>query len=460
MTARASTTDTAWYQLDADAALEQLDSTRDGLSDREAEQRLATFGPNELEDRGGRSSLQIFLSQFRDLFTVILIVAAAVSAFLEDWIEAVAILAIIVLNAAMGFVQEKKAEEAMAALKRMSVPEVTLVRSGQAIVTTSRDIVPGDVLVLETGNIIPADGRLVEAVNLDIEEAPLTGESVPVSKDAERVYRQEVPVADRDPTRDQEAVALEAPFDHRPRLTGLVASYPEERDRVEPGGLQPRREGGAVGVPDLPRQHRLAGRDQFASRRQDRHARPRDDREFPEPGGGSESCLGGAEPRARTQHDVALSNVLAPAGDVRARPDAFREAHAPLGSAGRGHLLDGHRVCAGGDHGSGEDAHALAGADLDCGFGAGGENARDREFASGFRQVGRADRVAVHRSPVEGRQVSIGDRVLGQEATRDAAVEPRALDTQRRDAFERDPQRFFEGDHRRGALYGGFTAGS
>ena len=137
---------------------------------------LATFGPNELEDRGGRSSLQIFLSQFRDLFTVILIVAAAISAFLEDWIEAVAILAIIVLNAAMGFVQEKKAEEAMAALKRMSVPEVTLIRSGQAIVTTSRDIVPGDVLVLETGNIIPADGRLIEAVNLDIEEAPLTGE--------------------------------------------------------------------------------------------------------------------------------------------------------------------------------------------------------------------------------------------------------------------------------------------
>ncbi|MGB5566662.1 MAG: cation-transporting P-type ATPase, partial [Acidimicrobiia bacterium] len=175
MTARASTTDTAWYQLDADTALEELDSSRDGLLDHEAAERLATFGPNELEDRGGRSSAQIFLAQFRDLFTVILIVAAVISAFLEDWIEAVAILAIIVLNAAMGFVQEKKAEEAMAALKRMSVPEVTLVRSGQTIVTTSRDIVPGDILVLETGNIIPADGRLMEAVNLDIEEAPLSG---------------------------------------------------------------------------------------------------------------------------------------------------------------------------------------------------------------------------------------------------------------------------------------------
>ena len=243
MTARASTTDTAWYQLDADAALEQLDSTRDGLSDREAEQRLATFGPNELEDRGGRSSLQIFLSQFRDLFTVILIVAAAISAFLEDWIEAVAILAIIVLNAAMGFVQEKKAEEAMAALKRMSVPEVTLVRSGQAIVTTSRDIVPGDVLVLETGNIIPADGRLVEAVNLDIEEAPLTGESVPVSKDAERVYRQEVPVADRRNTvyrgttvtrgRGTVVVTYTGMETELGRIAGLLQSVEEERTPLQ-----------------------------------------------------------------------------------------------------------------------------------------------------------------------------------------------------------------------------------
>jgi Ca2+-transporting ATPase len=197
MTPDSATAETAWYQIDADQALGRLGSSREGLSNHEADERLAAFGPNELEDRGGRSSTQIFLSQFRDLFTVILVVAAVISAFLEDWIEAVAILAIIVLNAAMGFVQEKKAEEAMAALKRMSVPEVTLVRSGQTSVRTSREIVPGDVVVLETGNIIPADGRLIEAVNLDVEEAPLTGESVPVSKDATRVYRQDVAVADR-----------------------------------------------------------------------------------------------------------------------------------------------------------------------------------------------------------------------------------------------------------------------
>ncbi len=197
MTTDTPTTDGDWYQISAETALERLGSSREGLSDTEAAERLATYGPNELEDRGGRSSLQIFLSQFRDLFTAILIIAAVISAFLKDWVEAVVILAIIVLNAVMGYVQEKKAEEAMAALKRMAVPEVTLVRSGETVVASAPDIVPGDILVLETGNIVPADGRLIEAVNLEIEEAPLTGESVPVGKAADKVYRKELAVADR-----------------------------------------------------------------------------------------------------------------------------------------------------------------------------------------------------------------------------------------------------------------------
>ncbi|MFV9673363.1 MAG: cation-translocating P-type ATPase, partial [Acidimicrobiia bacterium] len=197
MSTQTTTTETDWYRISADSTLEQLGSSRDGLSETEVTERLETYGTNELEDRGGRSSLRIFLSQFRDLFTAILIVAAVVSAFLKDWIEAVAILAIIILNAVMGFVQEKKAEEAMAALKRMAVPEVTLVRSGETIVTSASDIVPGDILILETGNIIPADGRLIEAINLEVEEAPLTGESVPVGKEADKVYNKELAVADR-----------------------------------------------------------------------------------------------------------------------------------------------------------------------------------------------------------------------------------------------------------------------
>ena len=188
---------TDWHRLDIGATLEALESSRDGLTSDAAARRLADYGRNELEDRGRRTPLQIFLSQFRDLFTTILIVAAVVSAFLGDWIEAAAILAIIILNAAMGFAQEKKAEEAMAALKRMAIPEATLLRAGEPVVVSSTDIVPGDVLVLETGNIVPADGRLIEAVNLEIDEAALTGESVPVGKSAGTVYHRPTAVADR-----------------------------------------------------------------------------------------------------------------------------------------------------------------------------------------------------------------------------------------------------------------------
>ena len=197
MNTETTAADTDWYQISTDSTLDRLGSSKDGLSEMEVAERLEKYGTNELEDRGGRSSLQIFLSQFQDLFTVILIVAAVISAFLEDWIEAVVILAIIVLNAVMGYVQEKKAEEAMAALKRMAVPEVTLVRSGETVIASAPDIVPGDILVLETGNIVPADGRLIEAVNLEIEEAPLTGESVPVGKEADKVYDKDLAVADR-----------------------------------------------------------------------------------------------------------------------------------------------------------------------------------------------------------------------------------------------------------------------
>jgi len=186
-----------WYQLDAAEVAERLGSGRQGLSTEEATNRLSEFGPNELEERGGRSRWQIFFAQFRDLFTLILVAAAVISAFLGDWIEMVAIFAIIVLNAAMGYVQESKAEEALAVLKRMAVPEVTVIRSGAPTVISAIAAVPGDSVVIETGNVIPADGRLVESANLDIEEAPLTGESAPVTKDASLVYTDTQPIADR-----------------------------------------------------------------------------------------------------------------------------------------------------------------------------------------------------------------------------------------------------------------------
>ena len=197
MTARTTTEPINWYQLDAAEVTERLGSGRQGLSAEEATDRLAEFGPNELEERGGRSRWQIFLAQFRDLFTLILVAAAVISAFLGDWIEMVAIFAIIVLNAVMGYFQESKAEEALAALKRMAVPEVTVIRSGDPTVISAIAVVPGDRVVIETGNVVPADGRLVESANLEIEEAPLTGESAPATKDASLVYTDKQPMADR-----------------------------------------------------------------------------------------------------------------------------------------------------------------------------------------------------------------------------------------------------------------------
>ena len=186
-----------WYRLSADEAADRLGSGPEGITVQEAERRLADFGPNELEEGDERTRWQIFLAQFRDLFTLILVVAAAISAFLGDWVELVAILAIIVLNAVMGYVQESKAEEALAALKKMAVPEVTVIRAGEPEEVSATGVVPGDAVLIETGNVVAADGRLLESVNLEVEEAALTGESAPVPKDAAQVYPAAREMADR-----------------------------------------------------------------------------------------------------------------------------------------------------------------------------------------------------------------------------------------------------------------------
>ena len=188
---------TPWYQVDAAEAAERLGSGPEGIPGSEAERRFAEFGPNELDEGQKRSKWQIFVAQFRDLFTLILVAAAGISAFLGDWVELVAILAIIVLNALMGYVQESKAEEALTALKKMAVPEVTVIRAGEPAVMAATGVVPGDAVLIETGNVVPADGRLLESINLEIEEAALTGESAPVPKDASMIYPGVRDMADR-----------------------------------------------------------------------------------------------------------------------------------------------------------------------------------------------------------------------------------------------------------------------
>ena len=155
-----------------------------GLSDQEAKLRLSQYGPNSLREAPRPSFWLLLLRQFNNFLVIILIAASLISLVLGEFIDATAIMAIVVLNTILGVVQESKAEEALAALKKMAAPEATVVRDGHVRTIPAADLVPGDVVILEAGDFIPADLRLTEAVNLRIDESPLTGESVAVEKDA------------------------------------------------------------------------------------------------------------------------------------------------------------------------------------------------------------------------------------------------------------------------------------
>ncbi len=168
-----------------------------GLTDDEAARRLARDGPNELIERGGKSPWFILWEQFASVMVVMLIIAAVVSAALGDYKDTSAILAIVILNAVLGFRQEYKAEMAMAALRKLGVPNVRVRRNGRVLEVPAGELTPGDIVVLEAGNMVPADGRLLESANLKILEASLTGESEPAGKDAGIVLEGEQPLADR-----------------------------------------------------------------------------------------------------------------------------------------------------------------------------------------------------------------------------------------------------------------------
>ena len=174
-----------WYELEAHVAAEQLDTDPEtGLPPSEAARRLIADGPNELVEVGARSVWAIAWEQVTATMVVILIVAAVVLAALGDYMDAGVILAIVVLNAMLGFHQEFRAEKAIAALKKLAVPHVKVRREGHVREISARDLVAGDVMLLEAGNIVAADGRLIDAATLRTQEAALTGESQPVDKDA------------------------------------------------------------------------------------------------------------------------------------------------------------------------------------------------------------------------------------------------------------------------------------
>ncbi|MCA9973254.1 MAG: cation-translocating P-type ATPase [Anaerolineales bacterium] len=168
-----------------------------GLSDAEAKKRLERYGLNELVDRGTKSPWLILLDQFKDLMVIILLLAAIVSFVLGEGTDVIVIMAIVVLNAAIGFSQEYRAEQAIAALKKLAVPTVKVRRNGRIVEVSARELVPGDVVLLEAGNLVPADARLIESVNLKIEEAALTGESEPVDKRTEAQQGEDVPLGDQ-----------------------------------------------------------------------------------------------------------------------------------------------------------------------------------------------------------------------------------------------------------------------
>jgi len=187
----------AWHRLSADEVVQKLATRREGLSSGEAAERLSKFGPNELTGRGSRSPWKILWEQLTAFMVVVLIVAAAVSAALGDLKDAVAIGAIVVLNAMLGFSQEYKAEQAMAALRKLAVPKSRVLRGGAMVEVSSTDLVPGDWMFLEAGNFVPADCRLMECVHLQIQESALTGESDAVLKVAHALGGENLALGDR-----------------------------------------------------------------------------------------------------------------------------------------------------------------------------------------------------------------------------------------------------------------------
>ncbi len=186
-----------WHTLDVQEVLSRLSADSEhGLDKEEAARRLQKYGPNAFESVGRVPWYRVLLRQFTDTLIIILMVAAGVSAIIGETVDAIAIITIVVLNGALGFVQEWRAERAMEALQRMLAPRCVAIRDGRAQEIDAEELVPGDVVLLEVGDRVPADLRLVEALNLRVDESSLTGESVPVSKEIEPVDP-DTPLAER-----------------------------------------------------------------------------------------------------------------------------------------------------------------------------------------------------------------------------------------------------------------------
>jgi len=186
-----------FYMLTKQEIFSELNTNENGISDEEAKRRLSEFGYNEFKERKTKSLFQRFLDQFKDFLVIILIVAAIISGFIGEIADSIIILFVIILNAVLGVIQENKAEKSLNALKKMASPLAVVIRNGISKEIPVREIVPGDIVVLEAGRYVPADLRLIEAVNLKVEESSLTGESVPVEKSSEALDNENISIGDR-----------------------------------------------------------------------------------------------------------------------------------------------------------------------------------------------------------------------------------------------------------------------
>ncbi len=187
----------SWHRQDVSDVMKALGTSFEGLSNEEASRRLREYGPNRLEEAKKRTTLAMFLDQFKDFMIIVLIAAAVISGVMGDLKDTIVIVIIVVLNAVIGFVQEYRAEKAMEALKSMASPTATVRREGVVRTIPAEELVPGDIVLLEAGKIVPADLRLFEAVNLRVDEAALTGESVAVDKTTDALREEHLSLGDR-----------------------------------------------------------------------------------------------------------------------------------------------------------------------------------------------------------------------------------------------------------------------
>lgn len=185
-----------WYNLNADEVLQAVNARRSGLNDSEAISRLSQYGPNELKGKKKTPPVVVFFRQFLSPLIYVLLIATVISIVVAHYIDACVIMGVLLLNAAIGFMQETRAEKAMEALMQMAAPKARVRRDNTVKIIPARDVVPGDIVLLESGDKVPADARLLEVTNLKVNEATLTGESMPVDKHT-KALGADTPVADR-----------------------------------------------------------------------------------------------------------------------------------------------------------------------------------------------------------------------------------------------------------------------